>query len=85
MELLEIRNRWNDVLDALLTQDRIAWLAFFDARLAHFDGKVLTLDFSDSRKLGEAHEFSQTRIKQHRLLKATIKELLELDVEIVEL
>ena len=44
MELLEIRNRWNDILDALLAQDRIAWLAF-DARLAHFDGKVLTLDF----------------------------------------
>lgn len=85
MELLEIRNRWNEVLDALLAQDRIVWLAFFDARLAHFDGKVLTLDFSDSRKLGQAHEFSQTRIKQHRLLIATIKELLELDVEIVEL
>lgn len=84
MELLEIRNRWNDVLDALLAQDRIAWLAFFDARLAAFDGKVLTLDFSDSRKLGAAHEFSQTRIKQHHLLIATIKELLDLDVEIAE-
>jgi len=85
MELLEIRNRWNDILDALLAQDRIAWLAFFDARLAHFDGKVLTLDFSDSRKLGEAHEFSQTRVKQHRLLITTINEILDLDVEIVEL
>ena len=84
MELFEIRNRWNDVLDALLTQDRIAWLAFFDARLAGFDGKVLTLDFSDSRKLGASHEYSQTRLKQHRLLVATINELLDLDVEIAE-
>ena len=36
MELREIRDRWNDVLDALLATDRIAWLAFFDARLADF-------------------------------------------------
>ena len=84
MELLEIRNRWNEVLDALLSQDRIAWLAFFDARLANFDGKVLTLDFSDSRKLSAAHEYSQTRLKQHRLLVTTINELLDLDVEIAE-
>ena len=84
MELQEIRKQWNGVLDALLVQDRIAWLAFFDARLADFDGKILTLDFSDSRKLGAAHEYSQTRLKQHRLLIATIKEHLDLDVEVAE-
>ena len=84
MELQEIRKQWNGVLDALLVQDRIAWLAFFDARLADFDGKVLTLDFSDSRKLGAAHEYSQARLKQRRLLITTIKEHLDLDVEIVE-
>ena len=84
MELQEIRKQWNVVLDALLVQDRIAWLAFFDARLADFDGKILTLDFSDSRKLGAAHEYSQTRLKQHRLLIATIKEHLDLDVEVAE-
>ena len=84
MELQEIRKQWNGVLDALLVQDRIAWLAFFDARLADFDGKILTLDFSDSRKLGSAHEYSQTRLKQNRLLIATIKEHLDLDVEVAE-
>jgi len=84
MELREIRDRWNEVLDALLAIDRIAWLAFFDARLADFDGRVLTLDFSDSRKLGSAHEYSESRIKQHALLAATIKELLNIDVEIYE-
>ena len=84
MELQEIRKQWNVVLDALLVQDRIAWLAFFDARLADFDGKILTLDFSDSRKLGAAHEFSQTRLKQHRLLIATIREHLDLEVEVAE-
>ena len=84
MELSQIRNRWNEVLDALLAKDRITWLAFFDARLADFDGRVLTLDFSDSRKLGAAHEYSQTRIKQQLLLQLAIKELLGLDVEIEE-
>ena len=84
MELSQIRNRWNEVLDALLAKDRVTWLAFFDARLADFDGKVLTLDFSDSRKLGSAHEYSQTRVKQQRLLQLAIKELLGLDVEIEE-
>ena len=84
MELREIRDHWNEVLDALLAVDRIAWLAFFDARLADFDGSVLTLDFSDSRKLGSAHEYSESRIKQHVLLVSTIKELLKIDVEINE-
>lgn len=84
MELREIRDRWNEVLDALLDTDRIAWLAFFDARLADFDGTTLTLDFSDSRKLGAAHEYSAARINQRQLLISIIKELLNIDVEIVE-
>ena len=32
MKLEEIKARWNDVLDEILRQDRILWLAFFDAR-----------------------------------------------------
>ena len=84
MELREIRDRWNEVLDSLLDTDRIAWLAFFDARLADFDGTTLTLDFSDSRKLGAAHEYSTARIKQRQLLISIIKELLNIDVEIAE-
>ena len=84
MELQEIRNRWNEVLDAVLEVDRVSWLAFFDARLADFDGKVLTLDFSDARKLSSSHEFSQTRLKQQQLLTQTIKSVLAIDVEISE-
>ena len=84
MELPEIRDRWNEVLDALLDTDRIAWLAFFDARLADFDGTTLTLDFSDSRKLGAAHEYSAARINQRQLLISIIKELFAIDVEILE-
>ena len=84
MELQEIRNRWNEVLDAVLEVDRVSWLAFFDARLADFDGKVLTLDFSDARKLSSSHEFSQTRLKQQQILTQTIKSILAIDVEISE-
>jgi hypothetical protein len=84
MELHEIRNRWNEVLDAVLEVDRVSWLAFFDARLADFDGKVLTLDFSDARKLSSSHEFSQTRQKQQQILTQTIKSVLAIDVEISE-
>ena len=82
MELQEIRNRWNEVLDAVLEVDRVSWLAFFDARLADFDGKVLTLDFSDARKLSSSHEFSKTRLKQQGILIQTIKSVLAIDVEI---
>ena len=84
MELQEIRNRWNEVLDAVLEVDRVSWLAFFDARLADFDGKILTLDFSDTRKLSSSHEFSQTRLKQQQILTQTIKSVLAIDVEISE-
>ena len=82
MELQEIRNRWNEILDAVLEVDRVSWLAFFDARLADFDGKVLTLDFSDARKLSSSHEFSQTRLKQQQILTQKIKTVLAIDVEI---
>ena len=84
MELQEIRNRWNEVFDAVLEVDRVSWIAFFDARLADFDGRTLTLDFSDARKLSSSHEFSQTRLKQQQILIQTIKSILSIDVEISE-
>jgi hypothetical protein len=84
MELQEIRNRWNEVLDAVLEVDRISWLAFFDARLAEFDGTTLTLDFSDTRKLSAAHEYSKTRITQQEVLIAAVKKILSIDVRIEE-
>jgi|UniRef100_UPI00404B5FC6 hypothetical protein len=84
MELQEMRNRWNEVLDAVLEVDRVSWIAFFDARLADFDGQILTLDFSDARKLSSSHEFSQTRLKQEQILIQAIKSVLAIDVEISE-
>jgi len=84
MELQEIRNRWNEVLDTVLEVDRVSWIAFFDARLADFDGQILTLDFSDARKLSSSHEFSETRLKQQQILIAAINSVLAIDVEISE-
>jgi hypothetical protein len=85
MELQDIRNRWNEVLDAVLEVDRVSWLSFFDARLAEFDGKTLTLDFSDARKLSNSHEFSDVRIKQHEILIDVISKIFGINISIAEL
>ena len=82
LTLEEIRQRWNDVLDLVERQDRITWMAFFDARLASFDGKVLTLDYSDSGKFGGSHQFSETRERQLNLLKAAVKEIFGVEIEV---
>jgi len=85
LELSHIRSRWNEVLDLLEKSDRIAWLAFFDARLASYENELLTLDFSDSRKFGTSHEYSETRVKQIALLKTSIFAIFGVTVEIIEL
>lgn len=84
MELEQIRNRWNDVLDTLESHNRIAWIAYFDARLISFDDGCLTLDFSDSRKFATSHEYSETRPNLKAALVASIEEVLGLNVEIKE-
>ncbi len=82
LTLEELRQRWNDVLDLVERQDRITWMAFFDARLAAFNGKVLTLDYSDSGKFGGSHQFPQTRERQLNLLKASVKDVCGVEIEI---
>jgi hypothetical protein len=84
MELAHIRSRWNEVLDALESENRIAWIAFFDARLSSFGGGVLTLDFSDSRKFAASHEYSETRPNLKLSLQTAIKKTIGIDVEIIE-
>jgi len=83
MDLAQLRQEWNSVLDHLESIDRIAWISFFDARLAEFDGQTLRLDFSDSRKLGSAHEYSEIRDRQVANLKTVIKQVLGIEVEIL--
>jgi hypothetical protein len=69
-------------LDILERNDRITWMAFFDARLASLDELVLTLDYSDSAKFGGAHGYSNTRVHQQELLISAIKEVFNVDLEI---
>ena len=84
MELSQIRSQWNQVLDALEAKNRIAWLAYFDARLSSFENGVLTLDFSDSRKFATSHEYSETRPNLKSALQAAIKSTIGIEVEIIE-
>jgi hypothetical protein len=85
ISLSHIKDCWNDVLDTLERRDRIAWLAFFDARLAGFRNGVLDLDFSDSRKFGAAHEYSESRQKHCIALIESIQEEIGIKVSINEL
>ena len=84
MELEQIRAQWNQVLDELESTNRIAWIAYFDARLSSFDDGVLTLDFSDSRKFATSHEYSETRPNLKSVLVQAIKATIGIDVEIIE-
>ena len=85
IDLASLRTRWNEVLDLLESRDRIAWLVFFDARLASFENNVLTLDFSDARKFASSHEYQAVRPKHKESLAAAIKEVFSIDAEIAEL
>jgi hypothetical protein len=85
LTLMEIRGRWNDVLDHLESHDRVAWIAYFDARLAEFDGQVLSLDFRDARKFAGGHEYSPTREKLETALISSISQVLSINVKILEL
>jgi hypothetical protein len=82
LTLEELRQQWNKVLDLVEQEDRIAWMAFFDARLASFDGKVLTLDYSDSGKFGGSHQFPETRERQLKLLKEAVKDVCGVEIEV---
>jgi hypothetical protein len=84
MEIEQIRSRWNDVLDTLESHNRIAWIAYFDARLISFTDGVLALDFSDSRKFATSHEYSETRPNLKVALIASVEEVLGITVEISE-
>ena len=84
MEIEQIRSRWNDVLDNLESHNRVAWIAYFDARLISFQDGFITLDFSDSRKFATSHEYSETRPNLKAALIASIDQVLGLKVEIRE-
>ena len=75
MDLSQLKRDWNQVLFALEAKNRVAWLTFFDARLAQLEGDVLNLDFSDPEKFSGDHSYSDTRAKFAPLLQETIQEV----------
>ena len=85
MELAQLKLVWNQVLDDLLERDRIAWLAYFDARLVSLNGSQLTLNFDDSEKFRGDHNYKSIRKAVHTAkLLSSIKKVTGLDLEVVE-
>ena len=84
MELGQIRSRWNEVLDALEAKNRIAWIAYFDARLDSFENGRLALDFSDSNKLATGHDYQEARLRHRSLLQSAIFDVFGQSVVVVE-
>ena len=83
MDLLELKGRWNEVLDELESTDRIAWLAFFDARLANLEDGELTLDFSDATKFQDGHDLKKTLPESsHRSLISAIQKITGMTLEL---
>ena len=81
----EVKSRWNEVLDAVLDADRIAWLAFFDARIVSVDSGILIINFSDPQKFGGDHNFSIARNPRHlALLHEKIHEVFKESLEVLE-
>ena len=82
MELTDLKGRWNEVLFALEARNRVAWLTFFDARLASLSDQILHLDFSDPEKFSGAHSYLDSRAKFAPLLQEVILQVTDTKLEI---
>ena len=86
MRLQELKSNWNDILDLLERRDRVAWIAYFDARLVSLNENVLTLQFIDAEKLSGAHDYKATRNERIRgALETAIKEVTGYEIKITEI
>ena len=84
LTIADIRTRWNEVLDLLERENRIAWMAFFDGRLESFDNGRLTLDFSDPAKLATGHDFREARLRMAPQLQGVIRDIFGISVVVIE-
>lgn len=66
---------WNQILDAVLEVDRVAWLLWFDARLVKLEGNILEVNFADSEKFSGDHNFKSARKPEQtaKLISAILK------------
>lgn len=84
IDLGELKNSWNDVLDHLERENRVAWLAFFDARLVSIDNNILRLSFIDAEKLAGAHDYTIVRKPElSAALERSINQVLGLSLAII--
>ena len=82
--VVELKARWNEVLDLVLAENRIAWLAFFDARIVECDDFSITLSFMDAEKFSGVHDFSAARKSENiDALQRAIKRVFERDFAII--
>ena len=70
------------MLFALESRSRVAWLTFFDARLAQLNEGALTLDFSDPEKFSGGHSYADARSKFAPILSQVITEITGENLEI---
>ena len=76
ISLVQLKESWNDVLDRVERSNRVAWLAYFDARLVSLEDGVLLVDFSDPAKLSGGHDYSSSRSANLRaVLEKSIEEV----------
>ena len=72
----QLKESWNEVLDRVERANRVAWLAYFDARLVSLEDGVLLVDFSDPAKLSGGHDYSSSRSANLRaILEKSIEEV----------
>ena len=83
MDLPELKSRWNEILFALEAENRVAWLTFFDARLASLVEHKLKLDFSDPEKFAGHHSYAQAREKFAPLLTEVITKVTGESLEVI--
>lgn len=84
MDLSLLRSQWSDVLDYLERQDRMAWIAFFDARLASLEGSKLHLDFSDSQKFAGNLDYDNIRDHHKAALENAIMAVVGIELQVVD-
>ena len=80
-----LKASWNQVLDAVLEVDRVAWLLWFDARLVKLDGNVLEVSFADSEKFSGHHNYKSARKpEQTAKLTSAIFAITGMTLEVIE-
>jgi hypothetical protein len=85
MNLSDLKSQWNQVLDEVERINRVAWLAYFDARLAKLEGGKLYLDFSDPAKLAGGHDYAKARKPELRsVVEGAIKTVTGESLEVID-